>query len=112
MGADATMVFFGVRFATTEEESAALSTESDPRILAAINAQLDHWWGSYSQDQVEEQEYLFIGKKIVRIGHEDKYELVLSLDEVKVLADKCEAKLKAAGFTDKPQFYMQFEPDY
>ncbi|TWT99770.1 hypothetical protein Pla108_07130 [Botrimarina colliarenosi] len=112
MGADATMVFFGVRFATTEEESDALSNETDPRMLAAINHQLDHWWGSYSQDPINEQEFLFVGKKIVRIGYEHEFELVLALNELRVLAEDAVVKLRAAGFSDKPQLYVQFAPDF
>ena len=111
MGADATMVFFGVRFAISEDESERLDRK-DRRIRSAVDHKLDHWWGNFAVDHNTEQMFLYIGKKLVRIGYEDDFELSLALDELRVLAEDCEAKLKAAGFSDKPQLYVQFEPDY
>ncbi len=48
MGSDSTLVFYGLRFETTDTESGPLSDQSDPRIVLASQHDLAHWWGSFS----------------------------------------------------------------
>jgi hypothetical protein len=112
MGADSTIIFYGLRFATDDSESGSLQTRTDPRIIRAREHQLAHWWGSFSLDDVNEQSYLFVGSLIGHIGHEGKYELCLSDDELSALIESTKSKLREAGFADESRLYIQFEPDY
>lgn len=112
MGADATMAFFGLRFKTSEEENNGLEHRTDPRIVAARDQNLDHWWGHFSVDYYNEQSYLFIGKIIGRIGHEDDYEVVITPSELITTMSESRDRLKKAGFSDEPRLFVQFEPDF
>lgn len=112
MGADSTVVFYGLRFATDDSESGPLQKRTDPRILRAQEHGLDHWWGSFSVDHIREQSYLFVGTLIKRIGHEGEYELCLSDDDIDALIKRTRKKIVDAGFEGEPRLYVQFEPDY
>ncbi len=112
MGADSTVVFYGLRFATDDSESDQLEMRTDPRIVRAREHQLAHWWGSFAVDDVNEQSYLFIGNLVGNVGHEGRYELCLSDDDLNALAQTTRGKLAEAGFAGEPRFYIQFEPDY
>lgn len=111
MGADSTVVVYGIRIPTTESESRQLQLRADPRILRARDHQLAHWWGKFSVDEYTEQEYLFIGTLIGHVGHEGKYEILLRDDDLLVIARDTRQKLAAAGFEGEPTLYIQFEPD-
>lgn len=112
MGADSTIVFYGLRFPTDESESGPLQKRTDPRIASAREHQLAHWWGSFSLDEIKEQSYLFVGSLLGSIGHEGDYELHLSDDELSIIIETTRAKLTKAGFAGEPRLYIQFEPDY
>jgi hypothetical protein len=112
MGADSTIVFYGFRFETNDSEAQALQQLTDSRIVLAREHQLAHWWGSFSQDEIEEQTYLYIGSLIGHIGREGKYEITLSNDELSTLIASTRNKLNAAGFDGEARLYIQFEPDY
>jgi hypothetical protein len=112
MGADSTIVFYGLRYETDGSESGPLQQRTDPRIVRARDHQLAHWWGNFSRDDIEEQAYLFIGRLVGHIGHEGKYELSLNNDEINALIETTRTKLNAAGFDGEPRLYIQFEPDY
>ena len=68
MGADSTLCFYGVRFATTDSESNGLEDYSDPRVRKAREHGLDHWWGSFAVDEYNEQYFLFIGMLFGTVG--------------------------------------------
>ncbi|MEX2317990.1 MAG: hypothetical protein WD669_12605 [Pirellulales bacterium] len=112
MGADSTLVFYGVRFSTNESESEALQGNTDERVRRAREHQLAHWWGSFSLDPVNEQMYLLIGAIIGHIGHEGAYELQVRDNEYQTIVAQTKTKLAAAGFKDEPALFIQFEPDY
>ena len=112
MGADSTLVIFGIRIPIAEEESTALEENSDPRITAARNHGLAHWWGSFSIDNINEQEYLYVGKILGNVGHEGVYEIIKREDELDEIIHSTRTKLSDAGFIVEPKLYVHFEPDY
>jgi hypothetical protein len=112
MGADSTIVFFGLRFPTSDSELGSLQQRTDPRIVRAREHQLAHWWGSFSLDDINEQSYLFVGSLIGNIGHEGKYEICLGTDDLNALIETTRKKLGEAGFDGESRLYIQFEPDY
>jgi hypothetical protein len=112
MGADSTLIFYGLRFLTDESESDALQTNTDARVLRAREHELAHWWGNFAQDDINEQSYLFIGSLIGNIGHEGNYEICLSGSELNALIEVTNDKLRKAGFDGEARLYIQFEPDY
>lgn len=111
MGADSTIVFYGIRFLTNEEESSSLQDYSDSRIKAAREFSLSHWWSTFSVDYHNEQDYLFIGKILGHIGHEGDYALALTGEDTIQAIEETNRKLLEASFNEKPKLYVQFEPD-
>jgi len=112
MGADSTLIFYGVRIVTTEDESHGLQLNTDPRIRRARDHQLAHWWGRFSVDSVNDQCYLLIGSLIAQVGHEGVYQVCLRDADFQPVVDQTKAKLSMAGFSDEPALHILFEPDY
>lgn len=112
MGADSTLVFYGVRYATPEEEHELLESRSDPRQQAARRCQLDSWWGRFASESGEEVCYLFVGAKLGSIGYEGQTEICRSRDDLTATMAGVSEKLKRLGIEQEPGLYVQFCPDY
>ena len=78
MGADSTLVFYGVRYTTPEGERDLLELKSDPRQLLARRCRLDSWWGRFASEGGEEVYYLFVGAKVGSLGYEGQAQVVRS----------------------------------
>lgn len=112
MGADSTLVFYGVRYTTPEEEHELLESRNDPRQQEARRCQLDSWWGRFASEGGEEEYYLFVGAKLGSIGYEGQAEICRSRDDLTATMDVVGEKLRRAGIMQEPGFYAQFCPDY
>lgn len=112
MSADSTLVLYGIRFETGDEQRPGLESRTDPRIRTARDHQLAHWWGNFSVDEINEQSYLFIGTLLGHVGHEGVYELRLGDSELSSTMLQTKQKLSTAGFEGEPSLFIQFEPDY
>ncbi len=112
MGADSTIVFYGVRFATNEDESEGLELNTDPRIRVAHEHQLAHWWGSFAVDAENEQYILLIGAIIAQIGHEADNDVCVRDEDYQSIVNRTKSRLSLAGFADEPALHILFEPDY
>jgi hypothetical protein len=112
MGADSTLVSYGVRYTIPEEEHGPLESRSDPRQQAARRCQLDSGWGRFASESGEEVYYLFVGAKLGSIGYEGQAEICRSRDDLTATMDGVGEKLKRAGIMQEPGFYVQFCPDY
>jgi hypothetical protein len=111
MGADSTLVFYGVRYTIPEGEYELLESKSDPRQLLARRCQLDSWWGRFASESGEEVYYLFVGAKVGSLGYEGQVEICLSRDDLKVTMEGVGEKLKRSGIEEEPRLYIQFCPD-
>jgi hypothetical protein len=112
MGADSTLVFYGVRFTIPEEECDSLELRRDPRQQAARRFKLDSWWGRFATESGEGAYYLFIGAKLASIGHEGQAGVRRSRDELAATIEEVGEKLGRAGIEQEPSLYVQFCPDH
>ena len=112
MGADSTLVFYGVRYTIPEQGHELLESRSDPRQQAARRCQLDSWWGRSASESGEEVYYLFVRAKLGSIGYEDQTEIFRSRDDLTATMAGVGEKLKRSGIEHEPGLYVQFSPDY
>lgn len=112
MGADSTLIFYGIRFEVLPEETEGLELKTDSRLLRARDAHLEYWWGNFAVDELQEACYLFVGKLLATVGHEGVYNLVHSPAELASLFERTDSRLASAGVEGDPALYVQFEPDY
>ena len=111
MGADAVVIFYGVRYQVTEEpEIRQLMSDKHPLIQAAEDAGLDHYCGNFSLDGGEYY-LLYIGREIASIGYEGLSELEVADERFAKIQAETKEKLKRGGFSLVPAFFAQFEPD-
>ena len=111
MGADSTLVFYGVRYTIPEEEHELLESRSDPSQQAARRCQLDSWWGRFASESGEEMYYLFLGAKLGSIGYEGRTEICRNRDDLTATMVEVGEKLKRSGIEHEPGLYVQFCPD-
>jgi hypothetical protein len=112
MGADSTLVFYGVRYTIPEEEQELLELRSDPRQQLARRCKLDSWWGRFASESGEEAYYLFVGAKLGSIGYEGQFEIGRRRDDIEATMEAVDEKLKLSGIEEEPRLYVQFCPDY
>ena len=111
MGADAVVLFYGVRYQVTDEsEITKLSAGTHPLIEAAERVGLEHYWGNFS---LEGGEYylLYIGNEIASLGYEGISELELPDERFAMIREETKTKLKKGGFSLVPSLFAQFDPD-
>ncbi len=111
MGADSTLVFYGVRFAVAPDEIEALEARRDSRVLLARKFRLDHWWGDFATAAGGREQFLFIGTKLSQIGFEGEFEKRICRSRLTEVMDQIDDKLSCAGFDGEAEFYVQFQPD-
>jgi hypothetical protein len=110
MGADGFLAYYGLRWDVTDpDEISQLEKRSDPRIVAARDNGLKHWWG-VTEDQ--ERHFLLIGTELSNLGWEGDPMRTISDSEFSNLAKLTREKLRMAGFEESPALHFQFEPDY
>jgi hypothetical protein len=112
MGADVFHVCYGIRWdidGSDEVEVERLEVRQDCRVRAARKHGLGHWWGSTAD---EGRYFLLVGTFIGHFGWEGKTAVVRHGDaELVRVMEKTKRKLQAAGFSEEPAWYFQFEPD-
>ena len=111
MGADSTLVFYGVRYALSEGEHEPLELRLDPRQQDARRCKLDSWWGRCATEGGEQAPYLFIGAKLGSTGYEGQSEISRSRAELARMIEEVGVKLERAGIEQEPRLYIQFCPD-
>ncbi len=112
MGADSTLVFYGVRWTTPEGEHEPLESRSDPRQQLARRCRLDTWWGRFTSESGEDVYYLFIGAKLGSIGYEGQIEVSRGRRDLEETLKEVGEKLKRSCIEEEPRLYVQFCPDY
>jgi hypothetical protein len=118
MGADLTLVYYGVRHRIRPEDIEPLETRKEPRIKAAMFHGLDHWWGLFRSgggvnlDEPKDEYFLFIGREIALVGYEQRFDRSLFEDDLLAVMREVKEKLKAAGIEGTVGLWVQFEPDF
>jgi hypothetical protein len=112
MGADAFLVFYGIKVSLDSEDESlweAIESETDPRILAAQRAGLDTWVGRMTDG---EDEFLYIGRNLGSLGDEGSSYLQIGMEELSALSLRVAAKLREAGLEGDPVLHLQLEAQY
>lgn len=112
MGADAYVAFFGIKIALDpqdEELLEACGAGTDLRCAAAKRAGLDTHNGRMTDG---EDYFLMIGRKVGMLGLEYESHVKVAPDRLAALMSDVQARLKDAGFTEKPALHLQFEGQY
>lgn len=112
MGADAFLVFYGIKIALNSEDESlweTIESEAEPRIVAAQQAGLDTWTGRMTDG---EDEFLYIGRNLGSLGDQGSSYLQIGMEELSLLSLKVAAKLKEAGLEGDPAFHLQLEAQY
>jgi hypothetical protein len=111
MGADAFVVFFGVRHTVpSDEELDRLESRKDQRLIAARKAKLKTYFGRLTDGSPH---FLLIGYHVGTFGVENSAQAALTLQQVNEIMEETKQKLQAAGLDkEEPKLYFQFEAQY
>lgn len=109
MGADALIVFYGLRFSLNDAEVDAIENRTDARVIAAQRAKLQTYCGRVTDGQPH---FLLIGTRLGVFGVENESERSIDAPQWEQVTRETTAKLVAAGLTDPPQLHFQLEAQY
>lgn len=112
MGADSTLVFYGVRYTISQDEIELVEQKLDPRQITARDYGLESWWCRCASESVEGEYYLFIGANLGSVGYEGKFNMQFGRDALASLVEVVGGRLENAGILQVPSLYVQFCPDY
>src|SRR5262245_58209082 len=102
MGVDSFIAFYGIKIGVDpadEDMIDALDSRSDPRLKAATASGLDTHWGRMTDG---EDYFLYVGHRIGWLGVENDAYVHVPLDKLIEMATRVQAKLKEAGFCERP----------
>jgi hypothetical protein len=111
MGADAFYVYYGVKRSLQPDSSETdlLEQEKHPILQALFKAKLHFAWGRMTEG---EDYFLLIGHEIGRFGVENQTYLKIPVDEIRLIMEETNQRLKQAGIIDTPAFHCQLETQY
>jgi hypothetical protein len=110
MGADAFIVYFGIRYTVeSEDELDRLERRDDPRLVAARKARLKTYFGRATEG---EDHCLLVGSELGQFGVEAKMEAELTEEELQRVAAETAEKLVQAGLEGRPKRYLQVVAQY
>jgi hypothetical protein len=112
MGADAFVVFYGVREtipADDTDQLDLLESRTHPLLISARAAGLDRWWGRLTDGS---DFHVLIGARIGVFGVENDQELSIDSDELLRLIDAVRASLESSGIRGTPALHCQLEAQY
>ena len=112
MGADAVYFYYGVRRTIPpddEEQIGQLEDDSHPIYNFAFDHKLHVAWGCLTDGA---DYFLLIGHEIGCFGIEGIHEQSISETRFADVVEKTKARLKEAGITEPPAFYVQLNAQY
>ena len=110
MGGDSFLACYALRWDGTDaEEIRQLEKRADPRLVAARDNGLKHWWGG-TEDQ--ERCFLLIGTELGTFGWEGDSMRTIAHEEFIKIADDPREKLRRAGFDESRALHFQFQHGY
>ena len=112
MGADAFIVFYGVKIAISQSDEDtldALERRTDPRLRSARQHGLHVYWGHLTDG---EDYFLYVGHQIGLLGVENDTYVQVPLDKLTETAISVQGRLKEAGFRERPTLHLQLEAQY
>lgn len=109
MSADSFVVFYGVlRRLADSAEIELCESRQHPWIVAARNAGLQHYWGTFGLDG---DHILLVGRRLGVFGAEGDTELQLCDSELQSISLETKERLERAGIAETPKLLIQYEPD-
>jgi hypothetical protein len=108
MGADACIVYYGIRFDIPYDQIEAVEKRTHPTLTAARNAGLNHYWGNFPALEGEDQYFLFVGAQLALLGPENKMEWKIHPQDFQSIVEATNLKIKAAGFSGPVLLYTQW----
>ena len=112
MGADAFIAFYGVKIAisqTDEDTLDALEARTEPRLRNARQHGLHVYWGRLTDGG---DYFLYVGHQVGLLGVENDTYVQVPLDKLTETAMSVQARLKEAGFAERPALHLQLEAQY
>jgi hypothetical protein len=110
MGADAFIVFYGIRYSiTSDEDVEAVERAKDPRIIVAKRAKLQAYWGRLTDG---EPYFLLIGTRLGVFGIENQSQSAIDGPALERIMRDTRDTLSAAGLSGEPQLHLQLEAQY
>src|SRR6266436_9114232 len=95
MGADAVVIFYGVRITIADEDLEACEEESHEVVRLAHDADLDTYLGRLTDGELY---FLLIGKRLAVLGVENDTERAFSDAEFGRISSETRRRLVAGGF--------------
>jgi hypothetical protein len=109
MGADAFIVFFGIRYTVDAEEVERLEGREDLRLVAARKFGLKTYWGRATDG---EPYFLLVGGEVGQFGVEGSAQARFTDGELQQLAGQTRERLRRAGLEGEPAFHLQLVARY
>ena len=112
MSADAFIAFYGVKIAisqTDEDTLDALEARTEPRLRNARQHGLHVYWGRLTDGG---DYFLYVGHQVGLLGVENDTYVQVPLDKLTETAMSVQARLKEAGFAERPALHLQLEAQY
>ena len=112
MGADSVYFYYGVRRTIPhddEEQIGQLEDDSHPIYNLAFHHKLHVAWGCLTDGA---DYFLLIGNEIGRFGIEGIHEQSIPESRFTEIVQKTKLRLKEAGITELPAFYVQLQAQY
>ena len=108
MSVEASLIFFGVRFAINDEEVASVEDRTHPIVTQARAVGLQVYWENFGLD---EPKYLgFVGRRLALLSIENDSEIMLNEATLTEIMRKVREKLASAAIHEEPQLYMYWLP--
>ena len=111
MGADAFVVFFGVRYSIPDDDDdlEKLDSRTDPRVEAARGAGLHTYCGRLTEG---EDHFLLIGFRLGVFGVENELQKSIWERELLQTMERTRLKLRDASFKEEPALHLQLDAQH
>ena len=111
MGADAFVVYYGVRETVPCDEASldALEEGGHPLLSVPRGCGLTNWWGRLTDGS---EYHILLGKQVGVFGVENQHEANISVSDLQAIAAEVDALLLQHGIEGKPSLHFQLEAQY
>jgi len=112
MGADSFIAFYGVKITidqTDQDTLNGLEARTDSRLKDARHHGLHAYFGRPTEG---EDYFLYVGHRIGRLGLENDTYVQVPFDQLTEIAKSVQARLKEAGFRERPALHLQLDAQF
>lgn len=109
MSTSACIVYVGIRYEVSADETPALERRTDPRQRAAKQVGLTSYWGNFGGS--EDRYLLLVGTEIAVLGPEDRSWSSVTVERLKDIVSGTEEALDEAGLEGSPGLHVEWLED-